>query len=237
MSTDLDDCINILDGYILSGKQVSDKDTCRGYFRSTCKKHLFSEKRFEKLINEIKSYKMIYEQHQIPGRFNIEMEFDHCILSLRSCLDHLAQLINLIAHLGLTPRTKTGKTPVSIRYVISAINNNTQFCNNKHLSEISTLLNEMLKANWYKNLHSTRIELFHVSSDRLTRKVILDKNGKLTDLYFYFTSIVPGSPLTGKEMEVTSFCSNVISEVELILKSSFELLSNYLFEQANLTLS
>ena len=156
MSRYLDDAINTLLNLIWASKVYKELDSCDIYLRSTCQKHLFAERRLSVLKRKITKYKKGREVKQYnefptityPSALPIEMEFDHCILSLRSCLEHLAQLINALVPLGLSPRQTQGKVSVSLKSVIDTIRNNEQFNRNIHLAGLSSFLESEVKQNW-----------------------------------------------------------------------------------------
>ena len=83
-------------------------------------------------------YEVSYPQNVL----SIEMDFDHCILSLRSSLEHLAQLLNATIPLNLLPKGNASES-VNLRRVIDAIANNQQLKNIQYLNELSVKNREL----------------------------------------------------------------------------------------------
>ena len=228
MSRDLDYPINILLEKIYERKHGADRDLCEIYLRSTCQKHLFAENRLRSLTKEVEGYIQTVKDNQVPGPLNIEMDFDHCVLSLRSSLEHLAQLINAIIPLNLSPKATKGETHVTLKNVIEEIRENDPLKNNECLSNLSSYLNSEMEKDWYRDLRDLRITMFHDKFDRLTRISTRTLERQLLDLKFLLPSGTAKSLETEEERNITSYCESVIRKVESVLKESFDLLSKYL---------
>lgn len=228
MSQDLDDIINILLAQIWSKKEGADRDSCQTYLRSTCQKHLFAEERLIGITNEIAEYAQKAKEKQILDRLYIEMDFDHCVLSLRSSLEHLAQLINAIIPLNLSPKFTGGKTPVTLKNVIEEIKKNDLSKNSECLCNLSSYLKLEMEKEWYKELHDLRITMFHDKYDHLTRTSLLTLNHQLLDLKFLLPSGTAESLVTEEERNIITYCDSTIKKVEGVLKESFGALSKYL---------
>ena len=141
MSQDLGDIINDLLGKILANKRGVECDLCVIYLRSTAQKHLFAEERLKALNRKIAGYRKKCEVNQYggitwPATLYIEMDFDHCVLSLRSSLEHLAQLINTIVSLNLVAKRTKGEAHVTLGRVIKKIKENDLLRSNEHLSSL-----------------------------------------------------------------------------------------------------
>jgi bacterioferritin (cytochrome b1) len=227
MSQDLDNIINTLWDQIRGIKKGDDCDLCEIYLRSTCQKHLFAEERLKSLTKEIERFIQTVRDKQELSSFNIEMDFDHCVLSLRSSLEHLAQLINAIIPLNLSPKFTRDETLVTLSNVTDEIKNNDLSKNNKCLCNLSSYLKLEMEKDWYKELHDLRITMFHDKFDRLPR-TSLPIPRYAPDLKFLLPSGTAKSLVTKEEREITSYCGSVIRKVEGVLKYSFDVLSKYL---------
>ena len=236
MSRDLDYPINILLEKIYERKQGADRDLCEIYLRSACQKPLFAEKRLRSLNRKTANYKQKYAVKQydtftlttLPSTLGIEMDFDHCILSLRSSIEHLAQLINAIVPLTLSPKVTKGEAHVTLKNVIEEIKKNDLSKNDKSLSNLSLYLSGEIAKDWYKELHELRITMFHDKFDRLPRTSLETLEHQLLDLSFLLPNGTARSLKTEQERNIVSYCKSVISEVESVLKESFDALSKYL---------
>ncbi len=198
------------------------------YSDSAGQKHLFAERRLITLKGKIAKYKRRIEYGNGPTSFpsplSVEMDFDHCILSLRSSLEHLAQLINSAVKLNLQP-TGLGRDTVSLQNIVNAIDDSSKFKNNQYLSKLSSFLRNEMNKDWYRDLHKLRIEMYHHKSrDILNPRT---DTSKLDDLFLIsqdaFTTVK-----TKKDRELCYYCQNRINDVENVLYNSFYLLSQYL---------
>lgn len=205
------------------------------YLDSTCQKHMFAEKRVISLKRKISGYKkrIVYRNGttSFPDTLSIEMDLDHCILSLQSSLEHLAQLINSVAKLGLKPTVyeTTGHEPkVSLINVIKVIDDSPILNNNPNLSELSRFLKEEMKKDWYRELHKLRIENFHHKSRDILNHLSVRIDPKMIEELFLMPQDVLVKPNTKRDREITHFCQKKINDVEDALYVSFHLLSKYL---------
>ena len=236
MSKDLDDPINILLEQIWNSKQGADRELCVIYLRSACQKHLFAEKRLTSLRKRITEYKKKITVKQYDGftattrpvTLYVEMDFDHCISSLRSSLEHLAQLINAIIPLNLSPKVTKGETHVTLRNVIEEIKKRNLLKNNECLCDLSSYLDDEMGKDWYKDLHDLRITMFHDKFDRLNKISTRTLERQPLDFKFLLPSGIAKSLVTKEERNIISYCKSVISKVESVLKESFDALSSYL---------
>ncbi len=198
------------------------------YLDSTCQKHLFAERRLITLKRKITEYKKRIEYRNgitsFPSPLSIEMDLDHCISSLRSSLEHLAQLINSVVQLGLQS-TGYGIDTVSLQNIVNAIDDNSKFKNNPYLSKLSSFLRNEMGQDWYKELHKLRIEMYHhKSQDILNHRT--DTN-KLDELFLIPQDVFTGVK-TKKDREICFYCQNRLNDIENVLYNSFCLLSKYL---------
>jgi len=237
MRTDFGDTINVLWSQIWGSMEGDDRYLCEIYLRSASQKHLFAERRLRSLKKKMTEYKRkcTVEKHDefratvYPDSLPIEMDFDHCILSLRSSLEHLAQLINAVIPLDLpAKRIKKYDKFVSITNVISEIERNEPLGKDPCLSKLSSYLGNVIQASWYKELHDLRIESFHIKSGRLARTSLLTLDRQLLEMTFLLPSGTASSAKTEKERNIVNYCQRRVEDIERVLKVSFELLSKYL---------
>lgn len=226
MSKRLDDISSSLPYQVI---QVINETGSIHYLDSIGQKHLFAERRLITLKQKIIRYKKKMEYSDgmpssFPSALSIEMDFDHCILSLRSSLEHLAQLINSVAKLGLLP-TGDSRNAVSLKNVTKKIDNNPEFKNNDHLFQLSVFLNEEMGEDWFKELHNLRIEIFHHKApDILNPRVDPNKMDEL----FLIPRDCTITAKTKRDREICRFCENKINDIEYVLYNSYYLLSKYL---------
>lgn len=228
MSQDLGDIINTLWCQIRDSKKIYDRELCVSYLRSTCQKHLFAEKRLESLKSRIEEYEQNVQDTGEHDPFCIEMDFDHCILSLRSSLEHLAQLINAIISLGLTPRVTEGMRHVTLKNVTEGIGNNDLLKNNEYLSSLSSYLRGEMEKDWYTDLHDLRITMFHDQFGRLPRTSTYTPKRKLLGVKFLLPNGTVKRLESEADRDITSYCEGVVRKVGSVLGKSFDLLSKYL---------
>lgn len=225
MSKKLDDIINDLLSPVVSATGTYE------YLDSICQKHLFAKKRLISLKRKITNYKKRIEYRKyitsFPDTTSIEMDLDHCISSLRSSLEHLAQLINSVAHLGLKP-TGYDKDSVSLRNVINAIDCNTKHKNNQNLSKLSSFLRNEMNKDWYKDLHKLRIEMYHHKAQDILEHPYLRTNNTNVDELFLIPQEIIISAKSKKDREICCFCQNRINDIEKVLYNSFCLINKYL---------
>lgn len=205
------------------------------YLISASVKHRYAEKRLISLRRKITDYKKRVEIRDggnlimFPDTLPIEMDLDHCIASLRSSIEHLAQLINSVVKLGLRP-VGHGKDIVNPQNVVNAINGDPKFKNDQYLSKLSSFLGNEINKDWYKELHRFRIEMYHHKSreilDHASASPGLVPNWM--DELFVIPPDVAISAKTRRDREVFNFCQNKANDIENVLYNSFYLLSKYL---------
>ena len=231
MSEDLDDPINILLTQIWNSREGTDRELCVIYLRSTAQKHLFAEERFKSLSKEIERYIQAVRDNQVLSRLNIEMDFDHCVSSLRSSLEHLAQLINAITPIKLSPKITKGEVHVTLKNVINKLERNELTRNKRDLSSLAEYLNSVMKEVWYRYLPDLRITMFHNKFDHLVRTTTLTLQKELIDLKFLLPQNTAKSLVTEEERNIISYCEDNIRKVEHVLRKSFQALSEYLLTE------
>ena len=201
------------------------------YLDSICLKYSFAERRLITLKRKITSYKRKIEYRNnitvFPDTSSVEMDLDHCILSMRSSLEHLAQLINSVVPLGLQS-TGYGRNTVSLQNIINAIDGSPKFKNNPNLSELSSLLKNAMGKHWYKELHKLRIEMYHHKVRDILNHASPKTDPNKTDELFLIPQELVISAKTNKDREIGCFCQNRINDIENVLYNSFYLISKYL---------
>lgn len=234
MSQEFDDIINTLLSQIWDISEVGTRHLCELYLRSSCQKLLFAETRLSSLRGKVAYHKRgrkvvyregYYEVNYPQNVLSIEMDFDHCILSLRSSLEHLAQLVNATIPLNLPPKGKASES-VNLRRVIDAIENSQHLKSVPHLNELSLNLKRLTESDWYKELHDLRIEAFHVKSGRLPKTELTTLSRALIDLKFLLPDGTVNSLKTEKDRDILYYCKNRVKDLERTLNTSFHLLSN-----------
>ena len=225
MSERLDDIVSDLVCQVISATGTYE------YLDSTCQKHLFAERRLSTLKRKITNYKRRIEYRNgitsFPDTLSVEMDLDHCISSLRSSLEHLAQLINSVVRLGLQS-TGYGKDTVSLQNVINAIDGSPKFKNNPNLSKLSSFLRNEMGKDWYKELHKLRIEMYHHKSRDILNHASPRTDPNKMDELFLIPQEVAISAKTKRDREICCFCQNRIKDIENVLYNSFYLISKYL---------
>jgi hypothetical protein len=205
------------------------------YLNSASLKYRYAEKRLISLRRKITNYKKRVERRyggsviMFPDPLPIGMDFDHCIASLRSSIEHLAQLINSIVKLGLKP-VGYGKGIVSPQNVADAINGSPKLKKDQYLSRLSSFLGNEIHRDWYKELHRFRIEMYHHKSreilDHASASPSLVPNWM--DELFVIPPDFAISAKTRRDREICNFCQNKVNDIENVLYNSFCLLSKYL---------
>jgi hypothetical protein len=165
-----------------------------------------------------------------PVTLYIEIDFDHCISSLRSSLEHLAQLINAIIPLNLSPKVTRGETHVTLRNIVKEIKKNDLLKNNECLYSLLSYLEGEMGKDWYKDLHDLRITMFHDKFDPLPKTSIQTLEHQLLDFKFLLPPHTAKTLVTEEERNIVSYCERRIGEVEGVLKESFQILSKYLYQ-------
>jgi hypothetical protein len=217
MSTEFDDAINDL------WSLIQKNDDAVNYLRSASGKLLFAQARLQSMRKHIEDFKAHQEIRDTVGALNVDMDFDHCISSLRSSIEHLLQLINSVADLGLSPLREKGENIVSIKNVAEKLSES----DNSELKEVAPVLDETINESWYKDLHGLRIILFHESIKRLSRSVEIDMTHASADIDF---RLPPGTApnTTGNNARlVDMYCEARINDVEKLLFTCFNQLIGY----------
>jgi len=237
MSREFDEIINTLLSQIWDIEEVDVRHQCELYLSSSCQKLLFAETRLRSLRGKVAYHKRgrkvvhregYYEINYPQNALSIEMDFDHCILSLRSSLEHLAQLVNAIVPLNLPPKGKASES-VNLRRVVDTIAEKHQWENIPYLNELSSKLKGVMGSNWYKELHVLRIESFHVKSGRLPKTALMTQSRELIELTFLLPDGTVNSLKAGEDRDILNYCRNRVKDIEKTLNTSFHLLSDYMF--------
>ena len=180
------------------------------YLRSINQKRLFARKRVVYIKRAIAKYKQKEKVSAKGGytltvrkatSFDIEIDFDHCIASLRSCVEHLMQLINNIAGLNLTP-TSYKSDRVDIDNVIRGLNSS----NNAILQRLGNYFDKEKQKDWYKALHKLRIQMYHNKFERFIN------HGEQIKI------LLPN----GQEVDIIAYCSTAVNNLERILAYSMQ---------------
>lgn len=205
------------------------------YLKSASLKHRYAETRLISLRRKITNYKKRVEIRyggsliMFPDTLPIEMDLDHCVASLRSSIEHLAQLINSVVKLRLKP-VGYGKGVVSPQNVVDAINSSLKLKKDQYLSKLSSFLGNEIHKDWYKELHRFRIEMYHHKSreilDHASASPSLNPNWM--DELFVIPPDIAISAKTRRDREIFNFCQNKVNDIENVLYNSFYLLSKYL---------
>ena len=168
---------------------------CRIYLRSVNQKRLFAMTRARYVRNALKKYsETVTDKYGTTMRgttsFPVEIQLDHFIVSSRSCIEHLLQLINCYAKLGLAPTSHIRSDKVDIDNVISRLLSS----NDVILNKLGEYINKEKKEGWYRTLHELRIEMFHNKFERFNNfgeqiKIRLP-NGQEVDIPIYCNVVV-----------------------------------------------
>lgn len=187
------------------------------YLRSINQKRLFARKRTTYIKRAIAKYSQ-KEKVSVKGdytlivrratSFAIEIEFDHCIVSLRSCIEHLLQLINHVTSLNLVPTSYDRSDRVDFDNVVHRLKS----CNNAVLNRLGNYLDKEKQKDWYKTLHKLRIEMYHNKFERF---------------------IVHGEQIeielpNGQKVNLITYCNSAINNLERILTYSMQSLIKFL---------
>ncbi len=213
--------------------QLTPRSDDYDYLTSADLKYMYAEKRLISLKRKITSYKKRVEVRyggsliMFPDTSPIEMDLDHCIASLRSSIEHLAQLINSVVKLGLKP-VGYGKGIVSPQNVVDAINSSPKLKKDPYLSKLSSFLGNELHKDWYKELHRFRIEMYHHKSREFLDHASPSLIPNWIDELFVIPPDIAISAKTRRDREIFNFCQNKVNDIENVLYNSFYLLSKYL---------
>ena len=209
---------------------------CFHYLTSIRLKHKFARKR----LIVLKRKKTYYMKRRVeeyynrairttwPDYYSILMEFDHCVISLRSSLEHLLQLINLVIPLGLAPQRKSKEQVVGIATVITAMSANRHIKQNNILGQLRENMKELQNQSWYDHLHKLRIEQYH---DKFTLPSLVEHRSKEDSRLYDITWNIPGlsNDKTGTtHIDIVNYCESTISNVEEVLITNLELLNKYM---------
>ena len=186
------------------------------YLRSINQKRLFSRKRLMLLKKAIAKYNQKQTistkkgsfQMRKTTSFSMEIEFDHFVVSLRSYIEHLMQLINSIADLGLNPISYKRDDRVDIDNVITL----SKKSNNTIINRLGNYLVKEKKKDWYKTLHKLRIEIYH------------NKFEKFLTLGEQVSLELPDNT----EVDLITYCNSAMYNVERILSYSAKSLVEFL---------
>ena len=112
-----------------------------------------TEHRLGKLKHEVKRYCTREEADD----FLYKAEFDHFVISIRSVLDYLAQLVNVVYRLELLPSHRLRKGDVAdFKTVVRHLDDK------EPGNKLTQLLKKTSDSEWYKCLNDLRIETIHV---------------------------------------------------------------------------
>jgi hypothetical protein len=217
MSAEFDDAITDLRSLIQKN------DDAVNYLRSASGKLLFAQARLESMRKHIEDFKAHQEIRDTVGTLNVEMDFDHCISSLRSSIEHLLQLINSVANLGLSPLREKGENIVSIKNVAEKLSES----DSSELKEVALVLDGTINESWYKDLHGLRIIMFHDSVQRFSRSVMIDMAHGLAHIDF---RLPPGTAPNTRDNNarlLDVYCEARIIDVEKLLFTCFNQLIGY----------
>ena len=218
MSNAFDDSINDL------WSLINHDSACEIYLRSAAQKHDFAEIRAEALHNDITEFKTNTSIRETIGTLHIEMNFEHGVSSLRSSIEHLAQLINEVAKLGLAQTKKQGSNVVDIYKVRDILLKSPD----GNLRKLGELLTSMTGSGWYTDLSDLRIELFHHQFKRLPRAYALDMSRGSSNVEFLLPSDTAPSISDSKERPIDVYLNRQVENVRAVLEQSFKLLIEYL---------
>jgi hypothetical protein len=199
-------------------------NTCEIYLRSAAQKHLFAEKRAEQLHSDITEFKASTSIRETIGTLHIEMNFEHGVSSLRSSIEHLAQLINGVANLGLAQTRRQGSNIIDIYKVRDILLKSPD----GNLRKLGGLLMSMTGSSWYTDLHDLRIELYHHQFQRFPRAHAVDMSRSSQNVEFLLPSGTAPSISDSKERQIDVYLDRQVENVRAVLEESFKLLIEYL---------
>lgn len=159
-----------------------------------------------------------------PDNYAILMEFDHCVISLRSLLEHLLQLINLAIPLGLSPRQKQNIPSVSIGAILVKMNGSERCQNNAVLNELKRNIQELRDQYWYDHLNELRVEQYHNKFIRPSLNEHRSQSRELSDV----SLLIPCVKESRNHVDIATYCEDRIDDVENVLSTSLVLLMRYL---------
>lgn len=185
------------------------------YLRSTNQKRLFAKKRSANLKKAVHRYNQI-QTTRIGGilvrqrkttSFSMEIEFDHFVMSLRSSIEHLMQLINFIVGLGLSPTSNNRASRVDAENVITSLKSN----GNPLLKRLGNYLQKEKRKDWYKMLHKLRIEMYHNKFDKFATE------GREIKFKLPNNTVV----------DLLTYCSTATRNVERVISYSLKSLTEF----------
>ena len=233
----VEDTISICFKAVRKYKTGSQLVQCFQYLTSIRLKYKFAKKRLT-ILKRKKAYYMRsrveeYTKDSLkttwPDNYAVLMEFDHCVTSLRSSLEHFFQLTNVLISLGLAPLRKFGEPEVSISAVISAMDKN-ELCNtNVTLRQLRLNIGVLKNQPWYEHLHNLRIELYH---NQFTHPDLVEhrsKDRELLDISWWIPNIERTINDTGiTHVDIIDYCEKRIANVEGVLNTNLVLLNRFL---------
>jgi hypothetical protein len=188
------------------------------------KKAYYKKKRVEEYSNE--ALKTTW-----PDNYSILMEFDHCVISLRSLIEHLLQLINVVIPLGLVPQRKGKEKAVDIDTIISVMSQ-TELCkNNVFLNQLLRNIQEIKRQPWYDHLHKLRIEQFHNKFIAPSLNEHRSKDRELSDINWLITDVRENDETVRTHVDIITYCEERNRDVEEVLFNNLELLRRFLLNE------
>jgi len=203
-----------------------------------------AEYRLKKLRREVRRYldrEIImqkddkWREREVKSRFPYIVEFDHFVICLRSTLDYLAQIINILCKLKITPRVGLGESPfVSFHEVLKKLQNSRLY------PDLSELFHDVNNSSWYEYLNSLRIDAVHWKPIFIIREGGLSphnqsavvqpksKKGINSDIRIRMTRLLlPDKPLgrySDNEMELLTYCEETLNSVRNTIHKGYALL-------------
>jgi len=179
-----------------------------------------------------------WREREVKSRFPYIVEFDHFVICLRSSLDYLAQIVNILCELKMTPRAGLGEPPF---VSFNEVSKNLQ--NSKSYPDLSELFYDVYNSSWYKYLNSLRIDAVHWKPIFIIRQGGLAPQAQSTsirtegkkrinsDIRIRMTKLLlPDEPLgrhADNEMELLSYCEETLNNVRNAVQKGYSLLLRY----------
>lgn len=200
------------------------------YLDSACSKLIYAEKRLITLKTKVTRYKRKIDYKNgdasLADTTTIEMDLDHCLISLRSSLEHLAQLINSVIPLNLATRRTSGQMYVTLERVIEKIISNPKYKKDSPLYKLYSFLEKVIQSDWYQDLNSLRIETYHHKNQDIL--IPLAASYYKLDELFLLPQEVFINPKNNKEREIIYYVQNRIKDIEDVLYNCSRILKQYL---------
>ncbi len=180
------------------------------YLSGINQKRIFARKRKTYLKKAIS--KVTPRSHFVSiSNLSVLIELDHLVECLKSSIEKLMQLINIMGNFGLSPTVYRRKSKldklVSVYNIIPLLTSSSDTA----LKKLGKYLNKEVDSDWYVSLNRLRIEMYHQDykklffvGDRLF--ITLPKNQKV-DLLIY--------------------CDDEVKNVERLLSNSLRLLCRF----------